>query len=72
MRSFPFVNLAARGGGVIHVFVATSVKNKRSAGRLRRCEPPPPPNDLSMAIVHLGGLRNCSSACRTFAAARGS
>lgn len=60
MRSFPFVSLAARGGGVIHLFVATSHKYKRSAGRLRRCEPPPPPNDLSMAIVHLGGLRNCS------------
>lgn len=60
MRSFPFVSLAARGGGVIHVFVATSHKYKRSVGRLRRCEPPPPPNDLSMAIALLGGLRNCS------------
>lgn len=60
MRSSPFDSLAARGGGVIHAFVATSRKYRRSAGRLRRCEPPPPPNDLSMAIVHLGGLRNCS------------
>lgn len=60
MRASPFDSLAARGGCVIHAFVATSRKYRRSAGRLRRCEPPPPPNDLPMAIVHLGGLRNCS------------
>lgn len=61
MRPFPFVSLAARGGGVTHVFVATSDNYKRSAGRLRRCEPPPPPTDLYPRPLFLrGGLRNCS------------
>lgn len=68
--SFPFVCLAAQRGGVSHVFVATSSKDMRSAGRLRRCEPPPPRTTFPQGPVFLHGAAcaTVSSACRSIAA----